>query len=1140
MNDRLSDAITSIRSQLEGLITAWTQSKRLYNVSGDGPVNDLMVEQFTLIDSISEPFVLQLTVLTLDAQLSLEALQLQRITLKARLSDGSEKKHSGLVASAKQLGADGGFQRLQLTVKPWIAFLAHSSHSRAWQQKTVPQILDDVFAAYSSHAAWRYGEVAPDGSTEDLAAFLSQGPNAGVLDYCCQYRETDLAFTQRLLASVGLGWRIEESEDAPSGHTLVIFADSSRWPENPTSASATGGAGIKFHRSAATEDQDTIQAFGGQRSLNPAATAVLQWDYTQKSAVSALVPTNHQFGAQPVQDMAAWLESYQPQGATADTGSCTSAQLQHLATLGQQAREFRNKTWLARSSVRSLRAGQWFKLKGSTLDALSELGKGSGQNDSNLEFTVHSVHALGINNLPRELNERIAHNLAHAPVPFDFFADEAQPDPMAELLESLAHDPELSTQAAATGYANRFEACRREIPWRPAYIQKPTALGLQTAIVVGPTGNNTPSGADELYTDRLGRIKVQFHWQSAAHADPRADNRNSCWVRVAQRWAGAGMGHQFIPRIGQEVILQFLDNDIDRPICTGTLYNGRGEGGLARTPGGKSGESDTSVFSQSSDHQPGAQGNLMGSGSGGNAPAWHGGAPGSATSGAHAQNNAAALSGVKSKEFGGEGYNQLVFDDTPGQLRVQLATTQHASQLSLGYLVHQADNHRGSFQGQGFELRTDAYGAIRATQGLLISSYGTSLSDPAGDNAPGMALLKQAMTLADSFSQAAKTHQTTSLATSVGTVKASTSGLSDKLAPMKALHQAASGMVSQTAFDSAVSDAGSKSTQAQSGKLPHTTDPIVAITAKAGLAVVAGQDIQFASGEAISWQAGQDLHIASGNQLRVNTGQSIGILAGAVQAGKGAKGTGLTMIAGQGPVQMQAQAGSAQVAAKGLVNVQSANSHIDWAAAKKITLATSGGASIVIDGNGITTQCPGKITVKAAQKSFVGPGSENYPMPKLPRVPITDVVMKFDLRLQDIPGPSGLPLSETDWRIVRARDESLATLSDETVLSGRSDTQGRMQLSSADEKLLHETYNAHPNNLWIVADSQVHAVVLSKEKEDWTDQQKLHHALDAMGYAHDLDIVGTAPVDDFHSKLARVDLKKNSPTDIFNKLKGGL
>ncbi len=988
MIDRLSDAISNTPlSQLQGLLAGWMQSKRLYNIEGDGPVADLLVEKFISIDSISEPFAVQLTALTLNAHIAIKALLGKRITLSAALSDGSIKKHTGIIFAAKYLESDGGFVRLQVTFKPWVEMLRFGSHSRVWQGKSVAEIIDSVLsdAAYSGYAAWRWGEESDSGK-EDIQDFLAQGPNAGVRAYCTQYRETDLAFLSRLLASEGLGYRVEETGDAPAGHCIVLFADSERWPQNQTSHSAVGGSGIKFQRSGATEAQDAIQSFGGMRRLNPARTAVLQWDYQAKRAVAADVPTHHPFGAPALQDMAGWLESYQSAGATADTGSCTTEQLQHLATLGQQAHEFRNKTWLARSSVRSLRAGQWFTLKQSTLDALS--GFALGHDEAGLEFTVHSVHALGINNLPKELSDRIAHAMANAPASFDFFADESGPDPLAELLQSLADDPELAAKAAETGYANRFEACRRTIPWRPVYARKPTALGMQTAIVVGPTGNTRAEGADELYMDALGRIKVQFHWQSSPHADPRTDNRSSCWVRVLQRWAGPGMGHQFIPRIGQEVLLHFIEGDIDRPICTGSVYNGKGEGGLVRTPGGQPGQGDASdarVFSQSSDHTPSGQGNLIGSGPGGNSPAWHGGAPGPATPGANAQNNAAAMSGVKSKEMGAAGSNSLVFDDTPGQLRVQLATTQHATQLSLGYLVHQADNTRGSFRGTGFELRTDAYGAIRATQGLLITSYGANPSDPAGDNAAGMALLKQALTLADTFSKATHTHQTTALATALGTIKANQSNLSDKLAPMKALHQTASGMVSQASMDAALNDAGNKSTQATSGKLPHTTDPIVAITAKAGLAVVAGQDIQFASGEAISWQAGQDIHIAGGNQLRVNTGQSIGILAGAVQAGDGAKGTGLTMIAGQGPVQMQAQAGQAQVAAKGLINVQSAVGAVEWASAKKITLQTSGGAQIVIQGSGITVQCPGKITVHAAIKSMVGPERESHAMPTLPR-----------------------------------------------------------------------------------------------------------------------------------------------------------
>jgi uncharacterized protein (DUF2345 family) len=619
---------------------------------------------------------------------------------------------------------------------------------------------------------------------------------------------------------------------------------------------------------------------------------------------------------------------------------------------------------------------------------------------------------------------------------------------------------------------------------------------MQTARVVGPDGSTAPNGADELYTDALGRIRVQFHWQSAAGADPRPDNRSSCWVRVAQRWAGGGMGWQQIPRIGQEVLVDFLDGDIARPVVLGSLYNGRGDAGLPPTPGGKTAPADASAYKTSHDHGPSAQGNLTG----GHAPAWHGGAPGAATPDAAAQNNSAALSGIKSKEFGGEGFNQLVFDDTPGQLRVQLATTQHATQLNLGYLIHQADNHRGSYRGTGFELRTDAYGAIRATQGLLITTYGIRESDPAGDNAAGMALLKQATTLAEAFSKAAGTHQTTRLAADVGSHKAGQSALSDKLAPMKALHQAASGMVGADTVSAAQGDAGKKSTQASDGKVPHTTDPIIAIAAKAGLTTVAGQDVQWASGEVIALQAGQDTHLASGAQMRVHTGQSLGILAGAVQAGEGAKGTGLTMIAGQGPVQLQAQAGCAEIAAKNLVNVQSANAHIDWAAAKKITLTTSGGAQIVIEAAGITVQGPGKITVKAATRSFVGEARESYAMPRLPRSGFEYRPAKLDLRLRDIPGEAGLPLAHVDWEIVLAAGGKAY---ERTVLRGTTDAAGRLTLDDAQQQEVIKLCSQRPDDVWLSAQGDLRPVWMFREDAGWSDDRRAAEAMAALDYSDD-------------------------------------
>jgi type VI secretion system secreted protein VgrG len=1140
MRDRLSDAaqgaVGSMLSGLDGalasLLAGWTSAQRLYNLEASGPLADLMVERFSLVDEVSTPFELQLHTLCVHNRIRPQALLGQRITLLATLADGSRHRRSGLVFEARDGGADGGLVRHQLRIRPWIALLAHTRASRVWQDKTLVQIIDDVLGApaYQAHAAWRWGETDAEGNTEDLAAFLARGPNGGVRPYCVQYRESDLAFVQRLLAEEGLGWRVEEADpgdsSAPSGHRIVFFADSARWPENASSRSSVGGAGLRFHRASAVEEQDAIQTFGGWRQLTPAATAMLQWDYQAKHALSADASTAHDYTSPTLRDMAPWLQQYEPLGATADTGRCTRAELQHRATCQQQAHEARHKTWLGRSTVRSLRAGEHFALTQSTLDALSEL-----QGEADREFCVHTVHALGVNNLPKELGERLMRQPTRDP--FAELDGTPAHTPLNTLLDSLAQDPALAEQAARIGYVNRFQALRRLIPWRPMPTHAPTALGAQTAIVVGPGGSTSAAGADELYTDALGRIRVQFHWQSAPGADPRPDNRSTCWVRVAQRWAGAGMGLQHIPRIGQEVLLDFVDGDIERPVVLGSLYNGRGEAGLPPTPGGASAQADTSAYQTSHNHGPSAQGNLVGGGSGGHSPAWHGGAPGSATQGAAAQNNAAALSGFKSKEFGGEGFNQLVFDDTPGQLRVQLATTQHATQLNLGHLVHQADNHRGHYRGLGFELRTDAYGAVRATNGLLITSFGTRAGEPAGDNAPGMALLKQAATLADSFSNAAKTHQTTALASAIGMLKAGQSKLSEQLAPMKALHQSASGMVSNTSLDAALTDAGKKATQASPGKLPHSTDPIVAITAKTGLATVAGQDLQWASGEAISLQAGQDLQVAGGQQWRLHTGQSLGILAGAIQAGQGAKGTGLTVIAGQGPVQMQAQADRAEVAAKNLVNVQSANAHIDWAAAKKVTLTTSGGAQIVIGAEGITVQCPGQITVRAASKSFVGPEAANFPLPKLPQAPFEPIPMAFKFALSDLPGKHGAPRAFTPWSIYKSTDGVTVA---EMLLTGQTDAEGRIQLTGDQETMLAKAYAQLPGSLWIKLPGQTRKLDIAIEREHWSDSDKATESLAAMDYTLTTTTVPGQSVDQRSSGLPMSDTGRG-PHVLWNGLK---
>jgi type VI secretion system secreted protein VgrG len=113
-------------------------------------------------------------------------------------------------------------------------------------------------------------------------------------------------------------------------------------------------------------------------------------------------------------------------------------------------------------------------------------------------------------------------------------------------------------------YSNRFSCIPFKVPYRPPRVTpKPVVQGPQTAMVVGKAG-------EEIWTDKYGRVKVQFHWDR----EGKRDENSSCWVRVSQNWAGKRWGAMFLPRIGQEVIVDFLEGDPDRPIITGRVYNG--------------------------------------------------------------------------------------------------------------------------------------------------------------------------------------------------------------------------------------------------------------------------------------------------------------------------------------------------------------------------------------------------------------------------------------------------------------------------------------------------------------------------------------------------------------------------------------
>ncbi|MCK6265888.1 type VI secretion system tip protein VgrG, partial [Vibrio sp. ZSDE26] len=123
------------------------------------------------------------------------------------------------------------------------------------------------------------------------------------------------------------------------------------------------------------------------------------------------------------------------------------------------------------------------------------------------------------------------------------------------------HEEESSEQPAT--YHNQFCCIPRDITYKAPKQPAPVVDGVQTAVVVGPEG-------EEIYTDEYGRIKVQFHWDRYGEKN----EHSSCWLRVSQVMAAPNWGAVYLPRIGHEVIVTFLEGDPDRPLVTGAVYNG--------------------------------------------------------------------------------------------------------------------------------------------------------------------------------------------------------------------------------------------------------------------------------------------------------------------------------------------------------------------------------------------------------------------------------------------------------------------------------------------------------------------------------------------------------------------------------------
>jgi len=891
-----ADAMDVLATALSALGAGPRQQDRLLRLHTPLGPEVLVAERLDGVEALGPApdapagYRLELSALSVDAHIDLAELPGQPVLLEllTAASRTRLRPFHGHVTTFERVGSNGGQARYRLVVEPWLALLRHRVDSYVFQDMTVIEIVESVFADYVgqgvSRPAWRWDLAKPSMYRKRSLA--------------TQYGESDLAFVERLLAEEGLFYWFEHRgapDDASLGaHTLVLADHNEAFSEL--------GA-VRFHRSDATEREDSVTAWAHTRRWSARRLHRASWDYRALDTR----PADATDGAD-VPLAAEDIDAVGPYGwPDRETG-------ERMATRQLEALQVGREVIHASGSWRAITAGGRFELAGHP-----------AYDGENARFACTHVHHRARNNLGAQVWPEVERQLGQVALP---------PPPLPELLDGGM--PAVSPRGDVEFYEARLRALPMAVPFRPLTSDghglrvhpRPTAHGTQTAVVVSDGG--------PLLTDRDHRIKVQFPWQRGRDASSRlshpgggdnapGDGSAGTWVRVATAWAGDNWGSVMLPRKGQEVLVAFLEGDIDRPVVVGSLYNGRGRADAPHN------------------HVPGGP-----AGATGNAAAWFDG-----------NEHPAVFTGFKSQaladsQSGAGGYQQLRLDDTSGQGRVEVVTTQHDSRLVLGHLEAGRDNQRDGGRGFGAELATAASGAVRAGAGLLLSAdKGRNQLDAA----TATIRLAQGSQLAESLDRVAR-QQGADLPDEPA--RLATANARDRL--LDALAATTSGRTPGRGIGGG------------EGEVPGWSRPVLLGTSPDGIAAVTPADQLWVSGTHTGVDAGHDLQWLSQREtvLAVAGGVALYTQGGAAPSGKPNQETGIALHAAQGSVSARATDNLAEVAARQGVTIASTTAEVEIGAPTQYLLAAAAGAYIRLEGDNIEIGAPGAIEFKAARKEWLG------------------------------------------------------------------------------------------------------------------------------------------------------------------------
>ncbi|HAV6146485.1 TPA: type VI secretion system tip protein VgrG, partial [Acinetobacter baumannii] len=618
-----------------------SQHRSVYLQFSDASLNSqVFLQRIDGQHYLNQGMTAELICLSTNAHIPLKTFIGVQVAVDQVTDRGSFFRTTGIITGASQGQSDGALTLYKLAISDPTYLWHKRRNSRVFMNKSVKEISEILFQEWQGKSPLFASSLTLDLS--DLKQTYDVRP------FVMQLNESDYDFLTRLWRSEGISWLIDEAELTVASNMDNIQPQKLRLIDDNNQYQALTRRAIRYHRSSATEQFDSMTSLMADRSLQPTSIFVQRWqpDVLQQTDGAGSVQSKHQhstnYDNQSLSLEEAW--HFSPawmQDLNGEDGA-TSASNQQLEKFNQNLSAYydaQSKQFIAKTTVRDTQVGYWFEL--------NEHPEIDQHESTDKEFLIIGKNYYNQNNLPKDLNQQI---------------------------QTLVQQSDWQASNTDERQANQLILQRRYIPTTPAYnpqTHSPVAHP-QRAKVVGPEG-------EEIYVDEWGRIKVRFLFTRSddhSHDGGAGTNNNdtdSAWIDVLTPWAGEGYGARFLPRIGEIVVINFFNGDIDRPFVMGRVHEAQ------RHP---------TKFDN--------KGKLP---------------------------DTKKLSGIRSKEVSGSGFGQLRFDDTPGQISTQLQSSHGASQLNLGKLSHPKDKAESEDRGEGFELRTDQWGALRAGQGLLVSTH---------------------------------------------------------------------------------------------------------------------------------------------------------------------------------------------------------------------------------------------------------------------------------------------------------------------------------------------------------------------------------------------------------------------------------